>query len=536
MPCPDFDVSIVKRSDNRSAVASAAYQSGGLLFSEYDQKWKNYTGKSEVVHTEIMLPENAPPEYADRQTLWNAVEDVERRWDSQLARKFRMALPVEVPSDQYVELVRRYCQEQFVSKGMICDIAIHDKGKGNPHVHLQLTMRSMDETGKWNPKSRKVYVLDENGERIRLPSGNWKSVKEDVVDWNDQKYAEIWRQAWADIQNEYLERNGRPERVDLRSYERQGIDKVPMVHMGPAVAALEEKGVQTNIGNLNRDIEKHNRLMEQIRGAIKSLVSWIATLSEKRRLILEALKEEKEPTLVELLADYLEVRSEERSTWSGTGKLKGAVADYEKVKAAIDYLKAHEIETVDELKSRIDEISDIVNPLRNKIQANKKRIKAIDTTLSKYELYCKLKPVHDAYMKKGFKISKDRFYAAHKDELDQYNAAYRYLMKNGAQKDGGRLRFSSDELQEEKLRLLQDNEAAQEDINAVSSDLEQLKNVRYYVSKVQPEPEEVVEIVQAQTKEPEKKKSIREALKDNQRKIAQREAAKSKKRKQNMEL
>lgn len=307
--------------------------------------------------------------------------------------------------------------------------------------------------------------------------------------------------------------------------------------MGPAVAALEEKGIQKNIGNLNRDIEKHNRLMEQIRGAIKGLVSWIASLSEKRKLTLEALQEEKEPTLVELLADYLEVRSEERSSWSGTGKLKGAVADFEKVKVAIDYLKTHEIHTVDELKSRIDEISDIVTPLRSKIRANEKRIKAIDTTISKYETYYKLKPVHDAYMKKGFKISKDRYYAAHKDELDQYNAAYRYLMKNGAQKDGGRLRFSPDELQEERLRLIQDNEAAREDIAAVSSDLEQLKNVRYYVSKVQPEPEEVIEIVQYQPKESEKKKSIREALKNNQREIARRDAAtKPKKKKQNMEL
>ena len=82
----------------------------------------------------------------------------------------------------------------------------------------------MDEHGKWLPKSRKVYDLDENGERIKLPSGRWKSHKEDTVDWNDQKYCEIWRHEWEVIQNRYLEANDRPERVDLRSYARQGLD------------------------------------------------------------------------------------------------------------------------------------------------------------------------------------------------------------------------------------------------------------------------------------------------------------------------
>ena len=106
----------------------------------------------------------------------------------------------------------------FVSKGMIADFAIHDKGGGNPHAHILLTVRAMHEKGKWLPKSRKVYDLDKNGERIRLASGRWKSHKENTVDWNDRKYAEIWRQGWADMANRYLEANDRPERLDLRSY------------------------------------------------------------------------------------------------------------------------------------------------------------------------------------------------------------------------------------------------------------------------------------------------------------------------------
>ena len=188
-PCPHFDVKIVQRSKRQSAVASAAYQSGERLFSEYDQKQKYYSHKSEIVHTEIMLPPHAPPEYADRNTLWNAAEAIEKQWNSQLARRFVLAIPRELPPEQYADLIRDYCREFFVSKGMIADFAIHDKGDGNPHAHILFTMRGMDETGKWLPKSRKVYDLDENGERIRLASGRWKSHKEDTVDWNDQKYA-----------------------------------------------------------------------------------------------------------------------------------------------------------------------------------------------------------------------------------------------------------------------------------------------------------------------------------------------------------
>ena len=131
-------------------------------------------------------------------------------------------------------------------------------------------------------QERKVYDLDENGERIRLPSGNWKSHKEDTVDWNDQKYGEIWRQGWAAVANRYLEANDRPERLDLRSYERQGLDKIPTVHMGPAVSQMEKRGIQTNIGNLNRDITAANRLMQSIRQMVRHLKGWIADLKEKK--------------------------------------------------------------------------------------------------------------------------------------------------------------------------------------------------------------------------------------------------------------
>ena len=182
MPCPHNEISIVQRSQQQSAIAAAAYQSGEKLFCEYDQQVKHYPEKRGIVHNEILLPANAPQKYADRNTLWNAAEAVEKQWNSQLARRWVLTIPREIPPDQYAVLVREFCEQQFVSKGMIADFAIHDPHPPghNPHAHVMLTMRAMDEHGKWLPKSRKVYDLDENGERIKLPSGRWKSHKEDI--------------------------------------------------------------------------------------------------------------------------------------------------------------------------------------------------------------------------------------------------------------------------------------------------------------------------------------------------------------------
>ena len=126
IPCPHFKITIVKRSQGQPAVAGAAYQSGERLFSEYDQKTKFYNKKKELVYAEIMLPSHAPPGYADRATLWNAVEAVENQWNSQLARRIVLAFPVEVPKERYLSMIKEFCQEQFVSKGMIADFAIHD--------------------------------------------------------------------------------------------------------------------------------------------------------------------------------------------------------------------------------------------------------------------------------------------------------------------------------------------------------------------------------------------------------------------------
>jgi ATP-dependent exoDNAse (exonuclease V) alpha subunit len=156
----------------------------------------DYTRKGGVVHTEIMLPPHAPPSFADRSTLWNSVELYEKAGNAQLAREIDAALPIELSREEQIRLVQEYCSSQFVSRGMCVDYAIHDTDKGNPHCHIMLTMRPFDERGAWTAKSKKEYDLDENGERIRLPSGRYKTHKVDLTGWNDKDNTLLWRKAW----------------------------------------------------------------------------------------------------------------------------------------------------------------------------------------------------------------------------------------------------------------------------------------------------------------------------------------------------
>ncbi len=170
-----WNIGIVSRGKGKSAVAAAAYRSGEKLTNEWDGMTHDYTRKGGVVHTEIMLPPHAPPSFSDRSTLWNSVELYEKAGNAQLAREIDAALPIELSREEQIRLVREYCSSQFVSRGMCVDYAIHDTDKGNPHCHIMLTMRPLDERGAWAAKSKKEYDLDENGERIRLPSGRYKA-------------------------------------------------------------------------------------------------------------------------------------------------------------------------------------------------------------------------------------------------------------------------------------------------------------------------------------------------------------------------
>ena len=256
---------IIGRSSGRSSVAAAAYRSGEELTNERDGLVHDYSRKGGIAHAEIMIPENAPEWAADRNKLWNEVEKIEKSSKAQLAREVEIAVPNELKREQQIELVQEYAKENFVKKGMVADIALHDKGDGNPHAHIMLTMRPFEEDGSWGDKQKKEYILDKNGNKqydAKKKTYKCKTVK--TTDWDSTETLEKWRENWAKIANKHLERAGHEQRIDHRSHEAQGIDKIATVHLGPVAHAMEKRGVHTDRGNINREIKVKNNLAPTI--------------------------------------------------------------------------------------------------------------------------------------------------------------------------------------------------------------------------------------------------------------------------------
>jgi hypothetical protein len=191
---------IITRGIGKSAVAAAAYRSGGKLTNEYDGETRDYGGKGGIVHTEIFLPEFAPREFADRNTLWNSVEKIEKQKNAQLAREINVAFPIELTMEQNLSLLRRCITENFVSAGMVADVAVHapDHGTANPHAHIMLTMRPFKSDRNWDVKAHKV-----GGKKIC------------TTDWNARGKATEWHESWANICNEYLAASGHDARTAI---------------------------------------------------------------------------------------------------------------------------------------------------------------------------------------------------------------------------------------------------------------------------------------------------------------------------------
>lgn len=289
-------IKIIGRSDGKSAVASSAYRSGEKLMDDRTGLIHDFTKKSGVVFTEVSLPAHAPPEYADRNVLWNAVEKVEKKSNAQLAREIEVALPKELSRECQIEFVRRYVQENFVSVGMCADWALHDKGDGNPHAHIMLTMRGIKPDGSWAAKEKKIYALDEEGNRIplidpatgeqKLGKRNeklWKRITVEPNDWNDHSKAEIWRKSWADICNEYLPLE---QQIDHRSYKRQELDLEPTIHEGYRARKMEKAGFVSNRCEYNRIVRKLNELKGRWLLTVKELQK---TIMEKGRMLYERI-------------------------------------------------------------------------------------------------------------------------------------------------------------------------------------------------------------------------------------------------------
>lgn len=255
---------IISRGQGRSAVGAAAYRSGEKLYNEYDGIEHDYTKKGGVVYSEIMLCENAPKEYQDRQTLWNAVEQIEKSSKAQLAREYEVALPVELSREEQIKFVRDFAKENFVDNGMCVDFSIHDKEDGNPHAHIMLTTRPIEQDNSWGVKQKKEYILDKNGQKQydkKKQTYKCKTVK--TTNWDSKEFLQRSRESWAEKINQELEKKSLPQRIDHRSLKEQGVDRVPTIHEGGA-RKLEKRGIKTDRGKINREIKTANGQMQTI--------------------------------------------------------------------------------------------------------------------------------------------------------------------------------------------------------------------------------------------------------------------------------
>lgn len=317
-------IRIISRAGGRSAIASAAYRSGEKLYNEETGITHNFRKKRGVILNEILLPENAPARFKNRAVLWNEVQMIEKRSDAQFAREVEVAIPAELNREQQIECVRNYIQDNFVSKGMIADWALHDKDDGNPHAHIMLTMRGIDEHEEWLKKQKTVFAntrdaqgrpvydpdlpvydpkdkentaqyripaLDKNGNqktRVRKGKGTeylWEKISIPANDWNDHRMAEIWRASWAEHCNRYL---APEQQIDHRSYKRQGIDLEPTIHEGVIARKMEQNGRNADRCRINREVKERNSIRIQLKELAEELTKLI---TEKARAVYGRFKE-----------------------------------------------------------------------------------------------------------------------------------------------------------------------------------------------------------------------------------------------------
>ncbi len=408
-----------------SAVGASAYRSGEILKNEYDGITHDFTRKRGIVHTEVLLPPHALPDFTDRSTLWNAVEKIEKSKNSQLAREIEVALPVELDREKQIQLVREYVQENFVSVGMCADIAVHDKKTGNPHAHIMLTMRPLEQSGEWGAKSKKEYILDKNGQRIKLKNGSFKTRKVDLTDWNDKGKAEVWRQAWADVTNKYLAEQNIPQRIDHRSYERQGIEQIPTVHMGVAATQMERKGIVTEKGEKNRLIREQNRLLKEVRRRIAELGKWIKEKSaQKDNQSINPFHSVpvQSPTLLELLNTAMQQAGQPDSRY---GKIK----DLKSFAKAVSFLQSNHISTLSELQETLSGMKKRYWNTNSEIKQTEKLLHERKELIDQAENYLQYRDYHKAY--KQTKPKKQEDYAErYRTELALYDRAERYLKEH----------------------------------------------------------------------------------------------------------
>ena len=330
-----LEAKVISRGVGRSAVAASAYMSCSRIYNDCDGIQHDYTRKQGLVYEQILLPPQAPPEWKDRSVLWNAVEETEKTKDSRLAREFVVALPTELSTEENISLLTEYVQDNFVNDGMCADFCIHDTDGHNPHAHIMLTVRPLDENGKWQNKTEKEYLCIKNGEERGFTSSEFKTAQADGREkqyqyivgkkkgymppsqaetqgyeraskypkstrygrqnpiserWNSEEQLLIWRKNWADINNLYLERKNIDERIDHRSHKERGLDEQPTIHEGVTARIIEQKGGTSERCEINRQIKADNKLLRELKEIVKNLAKAVVDTIPKIADALETMR------------------------------------------------------------------------------------------------------------------------------------------------------------------------------------------------------------------------------------------------------
>ena len=459
-------------------MAAAAYRAGEKLHSKYYGEDSDYTRKGGVICSEILLPSHAPPEYADRETLWNAVEKAERGKKAQLAYSFDIALQNEFSMQENIALARQFLLENFVSRGMVVDFSVHspdkeDGGISNPHFHVMCPIRPIESDGSWGNKQRREYVLDEHGERVLDEAGNGNYVFNAVstTDWGKPETLETWRQGWAETCNAKFAEKGLDCRIDHRSYERQGIEQIPTIHEGPSVRAMEAKGIRTDKGDLNRWIRKTNAMLREAKQKIAALIGWMKDVKAE-------LSNPQPPTLNDLLALHCANRNK------GAYSNKAKNANLQRYAEAFSFLQSKNLYTVDDLENTLHAMQNKIDTLKKSASAKQSRIKELDELFRMAQYYVDGKRVADKLRSIRFEKSRQKYKSEHDDTLRTFYMAERKMKPYF--KDG---KLPITAWRREREQLEQEYRNIQSDLSPLHADAKKLWAIHYNIYEVQHEQE-----------------------------------------------
>ena len=451
-------------------MASAAYRAGEKLHSEYYGEDSDYTNKGGVIYTEIFLPPHAPREYADRETLWNAVEKVEKGKKAQLAYSFDISFQNEFTLEENIALARQFLTEHFVSRGMVVDFAVHEPereegGINNPHFHFLCPIRPIEQNGKWGLKQKREYALDENGSRVPDGKGDYVFNAVPTTDWGSADTLEFWREQWAVMCNAKFEEKGLDVRIDHRSYERQGVELLPTVHEGPTVRAMEKKGIKTEKGEFNRWIRATNVFIRNLRKNLSALLESIKEIKAE-------LDKPQSDAVIIPLQRYFDMRNAKAYSQ------KAKVSNLKELNAMVNYLKAREIYTIEDLESRVSMLRDTVDELKVTMDKETTRMKEIRKMPEYASILKELKPIVDGLQKIKFDKAKAKYKVEHEKELKQYYAVRRKLLEicpNG--------KYDPSLLDKEYTELEQAHTETYAKFKAIREEYQQIHHIQSCVNK-----------------------------------------------------